>query len=132
MKQIILLFVFVCTAGIASAQCQMTASCCKNKTATASVEQSAKACASMGVVEASSIQKRIDNVTGEVTYFEKSTSADGSIAWTKLSAEEANKKMTKVASVGMEKTPSGEVKTTNVKCAAGPSASCCKDKKQVN
>jgi hypothetical protein len=132
MKQIILFFVFLCSAGIASAQCQMSASCCKNKTATASVEQSTKACASMGVVEASSIQKRIDNVTGEVTYFEKSTNTNGAISWNKISTEEATKKMTKVASAGMEKTPTGEVKSTNMKCGPNAPANCCKDKKQVN
>jgi hypothetical protein len=132
MKKIIFLFAFIFTATFISAQ--STPACCmkKNTASASNLEQSSKACAGMATAQETNIQKRVDKTTGEVTYFEKSVcSESGTVTWNKISAEEANKKMTKVASVGMEKTATGEVKSTDTKCQ-GASKSCCKDKKQVN
>jgi hypothetical protein len=138
MKKVVFFFAFLFTSAFLSAQCtQAAAACCKNKStaSVASTEQAPKACAGMAMAQESSIQKRIDNTTGKITYYEKSVcSQSGTVSWNQISTDEANKKMTKVASAGMEKTATGEVKSTEMKCQAGAVKSCCKDKakKEVN
>lgn len=110
-------------------------SCCSAKK-TASVDANdAKTSVASVVMEADAameaskgaITKRTCEMSGNVSYFQKSVCAEsGSVSWTEVKFDPASKSFTKVASASMEKDVNGAKVETKACAGKSEGKACCK------
>lgn len=140
MKQLFLFLSFVLVASFANAQsCMKSASagkscCASKKTASAATGQADTQVASV-VMEADAamnasngnIVKRTCEMSGNVSYYEKSVCADsGKVSWNEVKYDSEAKSFTKVASASMEKNEAGEKVEAKSCGAKAEGKACCK------
>lgn len=128
MKNLLFLFSFILLASFsANAQC-----CSAKKTAAVSTSNDQTKVASVvlesdEVMKASNgtITKRTCEISGAVSYYQKSTNA-GKTNWEEVQYDAEKKSFTKVASATMEKDANGAKVEAKACAGQGEAKSCCK------
>lgn len=149
MKKLFFLSVFVLCAGLVSAQdassttkksCSKTcAKKCASKTASASADSetkvaSAEKAAEIAASQDENIEKKVCSVTGNVSYYMKSTCEhSGAVKMTEVKFDESSKSfvsLDETSVMSAEKKADLEKKSKAKTCSKAGSKSCCASKKK--